>query len=294
MRRVLIISNPAAARTSRRALHAVLSVLHAEGCAVDTAETTAASGAADLAREGVKDGADAIVVYGGDGTSMNAVAGLIGCDIPLGLIPGGTGNLLAGNLRLPRNPAKAARVVARGRTRTIDLGRVEYSDGVRYFAVNCGAGYDAELMAGTSHAAKRRWGMGAYVGQILGTARGIAPVPYRVTVDGDVLEMDASMVLVANCAEIIPRVLSLGQNIELDDGLLDVVALRADGARQTLRVVSTLLSRYPREPWVRYARGHEVKVEADPARPTQLDGELGGQTPFTAVVVPHGLSVLIP
>jgi diacylglycerol kinase (ATP) len=292
--RVLVICNPAAARTNSKMLQVALSALKAEGCAVEATETVPSSDAAELARAGVRDGVDAVVVYGGDGTTMNAVAGLVGHDVPIGLIPGGTGNLLAGNLRIPRNPATAARIVARGRTRTIDVGRIENLAGTRYFAVNCGAGFDAELMAGTSLAAKRRWGMGAYVGTVLGAARAVAPAPYRVTVDGNVMQMNAAVVLVANCAEIIPRVLSLGPDIALDDGLLDVVALTARGARQSLQVAWTLLSGTRREPWVRYARGREVTVEAEPARPVQLDGELGGHTPFTAVVVPRALPVLIP
>ena len=74
------------------------------------------------------------------GAALNAV----GSGIPLGLVPGGTGNLLVGNLRLPRDPAAAARVILTGRTAAIDLGSVERADGTHYFAVCGGTGFDAQ------------------------------------------------------------------------------------------------------------------------------------------------------
>src|SRR5205823_6060791 len=95
--------------------------------------------------------------------SMESAAGAAGSGIPRGLVPGGTGNLLVGNLRLPRDPAAAARVILTGRTAAIDLGSVERADGTHYFAVCGGTGFDARLMAGTGAAEKRRWKMAAYV-----------------------------------------------------------------------------------------------------------------------------------
>src|SRR5439155_1198664 len=93
-------------------------------------------------------------------------AGAVKTGIPLGLVPGGTGNLLAGNLRLPRDPAAAARVILAGRTAAIDLGSVERADGTHYFAVCSGTGFDARLMAGTG-AAER------------GAATVVRPRPHR-------------------------------------------------------------------------------------------------------------------
>src|SRR5256885_10101328 len=96
---------------------------------------------------------------------MEIAAGAVGSGIPLGLVPGGTGNLLAGNLRLPRDPAAAARVILAGRTAALDLGSVERADGTHYFAVCGGTGFDAQLMADTAAAEQRRWEMAAYVMQ---------------------------------------------------------------------------------------------------------------------------------
>ena len=98
---------------------------------------------------------------------MQAAAALVGTDVALGVIPGGTGNLLAGNLRIPASPARAARALVAGRPRPFDLGRMERPGGPQYFAVACGAGYDARVMAGTLSEHKRRWGMAAYVATTL-------------------------------------------------------------------------------------------------------------------------------
>lgn len=294
MRRILLIINPAAARTSKRLADLVVSVLQQERCQVEVVETRAHGDAERVARSGAEEGFDAFAVYGGDGTVMQVVAGAAGHDIPIGLIPGGTGNVLAGNLRLPKRPAQAAQVVARGETRTIDLGRMEQYAGTQYFAVACGSGFDAELMARTSGAAKRRWGFAAYVARTLTMLRALRPVPYKVTVDGSVLEVEATSLLIANCREIIPPILSFPPCVAVDDGLLDVVALRAHGAWQATRTVWKLIRGTVDGAVVRHARGREITVEAVPARPVQLDGEVAGETPFTVSIVRRGLSVFVP
>jgi YegS/Rv2252/BmrU family lipid kinase len=295
MGRVLLIANLRAARTERKVTEEIRRVLSRGGLTVELAETSGPGEAADLARRAVDDGVDLIAVYGGDGTAMQAVRGMVGREVPLGLIPGGTGNLLAGNLRIPRNPRKAAALLLEGNTRRIDLGKVPRSDGTHYFAVNCGAGFDAELMAATSGADKRRFGMGAYVARFCQKLSGIVCVPHRITVDGETLEAEAATVMIANCGEIIPPFLKLGNNIAVDDGLLDVVVLRATGLVSTAGVLWRMASGVPDSAGaVRYARGRRIVVETEPERPVQLDGEPWGTTPLEAEVVPGAVRVVVP
>src|SRR5207245_680532 len=170
-------------------------------------------------------------------------AGAVGSGIPLGLVPGGTGNLLAGNLRLPRDPAAAARVILTGRTAAIDLGSVERADGTHYFAVCGGTGFDARLMAGTGAAEKRRWKMAAYVMRAFAALPSVTSPLHRVTVDGVARELPAAMVLVANCGELVPPFLRLRHDIAPDDGWLDVVVLRAEGVFQSLSAFFELVRR---------------------------------------------------
>ena len=288
--------NPKAARTDPEVVRSVCAVLEREGCEVEVAGTTRANDAGEIAARGVSDGAEVVAVYGGDGTTMQAVRALVGRPgVALGLVPGGTGNLLAGNLRVPRSPAKAAQVIARSARRRIDLGRLERADGVHYFAVACGAGFDAELMASTPGESKRRWKMGAYVARAVETLGAIQSVPHRVTIDGQVHEFDAASILIANCGEVIPSVLTLGSQIAPDDGLLDVVALNARGFVDALGVVWHLVSGGDAvDERVRYARGRRITVETASTRPVQADGEATGQTPFSVGVLPGALEVLVP
>jgi YegS/Rv2252/BmrU family lipid kinase len=265
------------------------------GWGLDVAGTTRPGHAADLARAGVDDGVDLIAIYGGDGTTMIAVEGIIGSEVPVGLIPGGTGNLLAGNLRLPRSPVAAARAAIHGTPRGIDLGRIEREGAWRYFAVGAGTGFDAELMASTSADAKRRWGFAAYVTTGLSATRRLRVVPHRVVVDDVAHEMDAAMVLVANCGELAPPFLRLRSEIAPDDGWLDVVVAKASNLAESLEVVWwVLVGRSVASDRLWFARGQRVLVETEEPRPVQLDGELDAMTPFMAEVVPGALRVVAP
>jgi diacylglycerol kinase family enzyme len=106
------------------------------------------------------------------------------------------------------------------------------------------------------------------------------------------------MVLVANCGEVVPPFVKLGPGITPNDGLLDVVVVRADNLPQSLLAVWELLRRTQGVPgsnaYVSHMRGREVIVQTDQAQPVQLDGEPGGTTPFTASVVPGAIRIMVP
>lgn len=298
MPRVLCITNPAAARTRPRSVDAIMRILDAAGWDADLVATTGPGDARRLAAEGVADGVEMVAVFGGDGTTMQAAAALVGTDVSLGVLPGGTGNLLAGNLRIPSSPARAARALVTASPKRFDLGRMQRLDGLHYFAVACGAGYDARVMAGTTMALKRRWGMGAYVATTLRLISEIRSTAHVITIDGAEYDANAAMVLVANCGEVIPPWVRLGAGIRPDDGLLDVIVVRANGFGQSVRAVWDMLRAAPNvegfDTYVGYARGHEIRVETHPVQPVQLDGEPGGETPFTATVVPGAISIMVP
>jgi diacylglycerol kinase (ATP) len=298
--RALLITNPAAARTDARAVRAIRETLRAGGWTVEVLATAEPGDARRFAREARDSGIDVLVCYGGDGTAMQVAAGLAGSDIALGLVPGGTGNLLAGNLRLPREPAAAARVILRAHRLALDLGVVERDDVPHYFAVCSGAGFDARLMADTPGAAKRRWKMGAYLARALVALPGVRSALYRVTVDGVVHERPAAMVLIANCGELIPPFLRLRDDITPDDGWLDVMTLNADGTLESLAAFWELVRgrwNHARRPDERvwFGRGRAVRVEmvTGAQQPVQLDGEVSGVTPFEARLLPGALSVLV-
>jgi undecaprenyl-diphosphatase len=296
--RALLITNPAAARTDGAAFQAVAETFRRGGWTVELRATGGAGDARRFAEEAVRDRFDLVTVYGGDGTTMQAAAALVGTGTILGVIPGGTGNLLAGNLRIPSHPVRAARALLAGHSRGLDLGRMARADGDHYFAVACGAGYDARVMAGTTITDKRRWRFAAYVATTLRLMPELRSTDHRITVDGVELQAKAALVLVANCGEVIPPYVKLKSGIAPDDGLLDLVLIRADSFIGSLRAVWQML----RETGggaagpgrVGYARGRVITVASVPDQPVQLDGEPLGRTPFTAEVVPHAIQVLSP
>jgi diacylglycerol kinase family enzyme len=182
----------------------------------------------------------------------------------------------------------------------IDLGVVQRDDDAHYFAVCCGAGFDARLMADTHAAIKRRWKRAAYLARGLAALPGVRSALHRVTVDGVVHERRAALVLVANCGDLFPPFLRLRDDIAPDDGWFDIMTLRADGTLESLAAFWELV----RGRWQRarglgervwFGRGRSVRVEViDGAQqPVQLDGELSGETPFEARLVPGALSVLV-
>jgi YegS/Rv2252/BmrU family lipid kinase len=297
MRRVLLITNPVAARTRSRTVPRIEQVFRDAGWEIDVRTTTAHGDALVFAQEGVANGVDVVAVFGGDGTTMQAATALVGTNVALGLIPGGTGNLLAANLGLPMNPVRAARAIVAGEARPIDLGRLENSAGVQYFAVAAGAGIDALVMTETSSAMKRKWGTMAYVATTVRLLPKVQTHRFRITVDGEMYEAEAAMILVANCGMMIPPIISIGDDVSPFDGLLDIVVVQATSVAGGIRAIWDLVrdakGTYGKDVFVARRKGKEVQVEVVGAvQPVQLDGDGGGETPFSVKLLPGALSVV--
>ena len=300
MARVLLITNPAAARTSSAAFGVVVRRFQAAGWDLEEAKTAGPGDARRFAADAVAGGGiDVVAVLGGDGTAIQAASGLVGSGVALGLVPGGTGNLLAGNLRVPTTPLAATELILRGRTRAVDLGRLDRDDGVHYFGVACGDGAAADVMSETPTQAKRRWGIGGYFTTLFRVLPTIRAAPRTITVDGRILVHDAATVLVLNCGEVVPPWVRARFDTRLDDGVLDVVAVQASSPLECARGVARVLwnaavGEVADTAYLVYARGREVTVAADPVQPVQYDGEGAGWTPFTATVVPRAIRVCAP
>jgi YegS/Rv2252/BmrU family lipid kinase len=297
--RALLITNPVAARTNENTPRVVARHLARAGWSIDVAVTTGPDDARQLARQAVEAGVDVVAVFAGDGTTMQAAASLVGTEVPLAFIPGGTGNLLAGNLRIPTNPARAAQIIMTGRRRLIDLGRAVLPDGAHYFGVAVGAGVDAQVMGATATADKRRWGIGAYWASTFRVLPGLRSTLCRITVDGDAFEVRAALVLIMNCGEMIPPLIRIRPEITVDDGLLDLVAVTADSVWEGIRGLGRVVLDGRRvaireTSYLRYARGTRITVEPADPLPVQFDGDPVGVTPLTAEVVPKALTVLTP
>ena len=171
MRKAFLIYNPASGR--RRAkrtqdIARVVEVLRAAGVETETCATTHVGSAIQQVQEAASRDFDTIISCGGDGTANEALNGIMraGADVALGLVPLGSGNLLASDLGLPSDPVEAVKKLLTYRPREFRPGVVS-SQGTsgpekRYFLVAAGVGADAELMYRTEVKAKERWGRNAY------------------------------------------------------------------------------------------------------------------------------------
>lgn len=295
--RFFLVVNPAAGQGDpARLLRQLGGSFAAHRLPFDLVETAAAGDAERLARQGAALGYRAVVAVGGDGTVGEVITGLAGTDTPLGVIPRGTGNQVASNLGLPRGVDACVEVVAAGATSPMDVGQL--GDG-RYFALVAGAGWDAEVIAAATRELKDRWGFGAYL--LAGLRAGLAPTTarFRITADGETLEVMASMVLAANMGSFVspflPGGVRIGPDVSFRDGMLDLCIF----APQTLSDVAAVLWRIARGAYagdarMLYLRAREVRVESDPPVVTEVDGEVLGATPLEARAVAGGVRVLVP
>jgi diacylglycerol kinase (ATP) len=249
-------------------------------------------------------GAGLVVAVGGDGTVAAVAVALAGSHIPLGIVPAGAGNVLATTLGVPDDPHAAVRSLAGARRRSIDLALARLPDPAggpateRGFAVAAGVGWDARVMEATGGSDKERLGRLAYWVAALGLLGRMTPVPYRIDVDDERLELEATVALVANAGELVPGLVRPRLPIVADDGLLDLLVLRVGsipgGVRGALELLGrTELGGTPSGAAFR-ARGRRIRVAADPAQPRQVDGDAVGSGSLEASVRPAALDVLVP
>jgi diacylglycerol kinase family enzyme len=321
----LVIVNPHASRLrdpvarSSCITELVAVLTRRDGLAPRVVETSAQEETRPAVAAALTGGVASVVGVGGDGTLREIGAALAGSGVPLGIIPGGTGNLLAGILGTPSSLRAAIAALATAEPRTIDLGHVELrlveaadsaidpsggdaqasgSVASATFAIGCGAGFDARVMATTPADLKRRFGRTAYFAQALRLALEVEAVPHRITVDGEVIETDASIALVTNMGELVPGIVGPRLPIEPDDGLLDLIVV---GARGPLHGMKGLIDQLFRTHFGGASgsdslriRGRVIGIVTDRPEPLQVDGDHVGWGSLEARVLPGALDVLVP
>lgn len=269
---------------------------YAEPLWLETSEDDAGQG---MAAEAIAAGVELVLAAGGDGTIRAVVEGLRGSTVRLGLIPGGTGNLLARNLELPLSSMTEAVTIALGEhSRAIDVGLVELvredgSSSAHSFAVMAGLGVDAEVMASTNSSLKKSIGWLAYVEAGARALPKAKPFPVDYQLHGRHRHtVHVSTVLVGNCGKIQGGI-ELFPDASIDDGKLDVAILQPRGPLGWLKVWTRLHwensalkrtaigqkmfqltpeSKRSRET-VSYLRGEGIALKLDRARLIELDGD---------------------
>ncbi|HYL40370.1 MAG TPA: diacylglycerol kinase family protein [Candidatus Binatus sp.] len=297
MSRTLVIGRLRKGRPIRATVRETQRTLEAAGWPVEASVVKKKKSMRRHVAAAVRDGVEIVVAVGGDGAVLQVIQGLADSPAALGIVPLGTGNLVATNLGIPRNPDRATAIVLDGAERVFDLGRAELDGKERVFAVACGVGFDAEVMDATSIRRKRRWGRLAYAATALRKAAQVRSVEHEITIDGETLSFEASQVFVANFGRtglgLKPRL-----TVSPDDGLLDLVALRGSGPIYGVLAAWEAIRqrRSGRSPGGRAfrARAGEVRIEPATRRLVEIDGSVIGRTPVTVTVKPGALRVRVP
>ena len=265
-------------------------------------ETTAEDTGQGQAREALERQVDLVCPLGGDGT-VRAVAEILqGTDTPIGLLPGGTGNLLARNLDLPVDDlVDALRVALTGQNKRVDVGRLTIDQSGEHerpaqhiFLVMAGLGFDAAIMADAPEGLKAKVGPAAYV---VSGARNLRGPQFRVRVRIDEHEeftRRARTVVIGNCGKLLGG-LVLMPEAEIDDGQLDTVILSPQGIVGWAAVAARIASKK--------RKGHErvdhytsqtIRIRADRPQEVQIDGDtLGKARAINAEIVPGALVVRV-
>jgi YegS/Rv2252/BmrU family lipid kinase len=297
MKRAFVVGRRRKGRAIGSVVREVERLLRAGGWKVDSAVVTRKRQLQRATTKAVKAGCDAVVAVGGDGAVVRVASALAETRVALGIIPTGTGNLLAGNLKIPHGTVEATQTVLTGRTRRIDLGRVTVDGKDHDFAVACGIGFDAEVIEATGASQKLHWGKLAYLANALGQTGTIRNVHHEITLDGIPATTEAAQVFIANFGKMLPMI-EPRRTIQPNDGLLDVIVVRASGPLPGL-VASWEAMRQmdlgeSSGGHVFRAQARQIRIDTDPSRLVEADGNPVGKTPIEVSVRPAALRVIVP
>ena len=297
MTKAVVLGRKRPGRKIPEAVRETRELLERAGWSVDSAVVKKKSALRKRAAHAVKAKVDVVVAVGGDGAVFQVVNALAESETILAIIPKGTGNLLAGNLDIPHDLKKAVHVIVTGRPRRIDLGRVTVDGIEREFAVACGVGFDAIVMDATEAEQKRRWGKLAYVANAIREGGKMRDASHEITIDGVTTTTNAAQVFVANFGRI-GSLVEPRRRVIPDDGLLDVIIVRASGPLSGLRAGLDVLTQRDLGETdggrVERHRAREVSITSSPRQLVETDGSVIGRTPIKASIRPAALRVMTP
>jgi len=322
MRAELIYNAHAGRGIVPRDLNAVTEYLQRNGWVVTVHQTHAPLEATMLAQRAAAQGADVAIAAGGDGTVNEVINGLVGSDTALGVLPIGTTNVWALQMGIPTlsplGPAaglarlmgdleerierplpvstyrslllEAARVLVEGKVRAIDVGQAND----RHFLLWAGIGLDAEVTVRVSPEDKKTFGPWAFVGSALDVVREYRSTDVRLTLDGVVRQVKASLIVVSN-VQLYGGVLPIGARACVDDGLLDACVFKGEGLLNYVQQVFKVVARqHLYDADVEYLQCQEIVVESSEGLPVHVDDEPFATTPVTICVVPGALRAILP
>jgi diacylglycerol kinase (ATP) len=257
--------------------------------------TKCAGDATRLAAQSVEDGVEVVVVCGGDGTINEAAQSLVGTETALAVLPCGTANVLARELRLPCDVNLLSELIADRSSRTISVGRAVKPDTgwQRYFLLMAGIGLDATIVNGVDLELKRLIGAGAYLASGLGYLARMPLTPFSIDLNGR--RHESTFAVVSNAANY-AVCFTLAPGAKMDDDHLDVCVFNSN-SRFTYLVyafLSMIRGRHTRSRNVVYQPTREVNAISNDKALVQLDGDVMGNLPMRFEIAPQALRIIAP
>jgi len=252
--------------------------------------TTAPGEATQFAKDAVKEKYELVIAAGGDGTINEVVNGIINTKTVLGILPLGTINILAMELGIPLNLSKSLNLILTGKTKTIDIGKVND----RYFVLMAGFGMDSYAIYRANLKLKKYIGAFAYV--ISGIYSVFKYRPYKINVNIDDHRIDDTgyFVIVENFPSYGGK-FKIAPYADVNDGLLDVCVFKKTGLLPTFRYfLGITLKKHIHYPDVRYYQCKKVELSSEHNVLVHTDGDLIGSLPAKIVALPKKLKVLVP
>ncbi|MDF1860830.1 MAG: diacylglycerol kinase family lipid kinase [Verrucomicrobiales bacterium] len=300
---VHVIVNPAPSR--KIPLLAILnSTFRDAGVAWDISITHGPGDGRRLAREAVKAGFEVVAVYGGDGTVMEVATGLMNTDVPMLILGGGTGNLVASELRLPGDLEKACDLICgdRYRTKYIDAGVI----GERSFLLRIGCGIEVGVVQEATRELKDQFGKWAYVFAGIKMLQEIPEADYEIVIDEEkTIHSSGVACIVANAGTVGVGRLTLAPSVDVNDGLLDVFLIRKANIEGIVQLAGKMMgldrirktdeeqAALDASKLVSHWRGKSIEIKTDPVLDIQVDGDVVTTTPQIIQARPGALRVVV-
>jgi diacylglycerol kinase (ATP) len=289
--RIIILLNPNAGRARARiVLREALEGLRRAGIEIDVQESRDAQHLLALARQAAAETPDAIVSLGGDGTHHYVLNGMVGSEVPLGIISCGSGNDFAKGLGIPTQARKAAEILCTGIIRRVDLARV----GNSVYGCIAGAGFDSVVTRYANERVRRLRGAWAYAWSILRCLETYRPEPLEVVSEAQNFSGEAIFAVVGNNVSYGGGI-HLTPRAKLDDGLLDVCIVPYLGKWELLRwIPRAYRGEHLKHPRIIYFQTPKVSLSTTSHLELFGDGEFMRELPATIEIVPRVLPVIVP
>jgi YegS/Rv2252/BmrU family lipid kinase len=239
------------------------------------------------------DHADLVIAAGGDGTMALVAGKLIGSEIPLAVLPLGTGNLLAQELKIPINLDKALSLIIAETSKIIKMDTIKVKD--RHCLLNVSVGITPRVMKKTGSEEKQRFGIFAYIVHFFQQFLGLKLNRYFIEYDQQNVNFLASEVLITNGQVAGADPLKWADDVAINDGRLDLFIIRATNIKDIINLIASFFSKSKkRSDVLKYIQFHDYcRIETQTPIPTQADGDAFTQTPVEIRVIPKSLNIIV-